>query len=89
MKVALRRLLDDGWVLGIATAIAIGYAAVRVVTEIVEVVLRAIDHQDASGLFVFHLGGRAFGYVGVLTAAVTFAVVVVASAFLLARGDRG
>ena len=84
----LRRLLRDSWVIGITAAIAIGYATVRTVTELVNTILRALSDDSASGVFVFDVAGREFGYQGLLTAAITLAVVGALAAWLLARSEH-
>lgn len=84
----LRRLLSDSWVIGITAAIAIGYASVRAVMALTDTIVRAIANQDASGVFVFDVAGRDFGFQALLTATATLTVVVVLAAWLLARSDR-
>ena len=88
MRTILAKLVRDAWVLGIATAIAVGYAAVRLVSELVELVLRVIDGTEAGGRFVVEIKGHDVPYFDVMAAAITLTAVTLLGGWLLARADR-
>ena len=88
MRTIVGRLVSDSWVLAIATAIAVGYAAVRVVSELVELVLAVIDGDETAGRFVVEIKGHDIPYFDLLAATVTFTAVALLGAWLLARADR-
>jgi hypothetical protein len=85
---AVGRLVRDSWVIGIATAIAIGYAGARLVVEIVDLVLAVMDGEPSSGRFVVEIDGHDVPYFEVMAAAVAFAAVALLGAWLLARAER-
>jgi hypothetical protein len=85
---ALRRLAADDWVLGIAAAIALAYSGVRAVTEAANVAIELAHARPLHGDLVVEVRGRSTYYGELLAALGTFAVVLVSSAWLLARARR-
>jgi hypothetical protein len=86
MREPLRRLARDDWVVGIAAAIAIGYAVVAFVRSVAEVVLDVVAGEEYEGPLA--VGG--VRYDGLATSAATLLAVVVLAAFALrrARGNE-
>ena len=88
MREPLRRLAADDWVLGIAGAIAIAYATVRLLESIVEAALLVGDGPRGEG-FGSYLGvtiNDRFVYLQpVARSAIVFVVVVLLVALLLHR----
>jgi hypothetical protein len=85
---ALRDLARNGWVLGIAAAIAIGYGVVAFLLAVADLVLEAFKGGDASGPFAFEVRGVPIAYERVAQTAVTLAVVVGAAALALQWAAR-
>jgi hypothetical protein len=88
MREALRDLARNSSVIGIAAAIAIGYAVVAFLLAAGDTVLEAIRGGEATGPFAFEVAGRPIFYERVAPAAVTLVVVVAAAAFVLQRAAR-
>ena len=82
MRAALRRLASDDWVIGLAAAIAIGYASVRFVRALVQVVVDVIRDTSYGGLTV-KIAGRSISYQDPVLSAGTLLALVLLSAFLL------
>lgn len=85
---ALRRLARDDWVLGIAAAIAIGYASVVALRAIVDVAFQAKEDVERHEQFVVAIAGRDINYRELLVTLLTLAAVATLSAWLLRRAQR-
>jgi hypothetical protein len=88
MRAAFARLARDGWVLGIAAAIAIGYGVVSFVTAIADAVVAAAEKQTVAGLFGFEVAGVGVGLREVVSSGVTLAAVVLIAAVALRGAER-
>jgi hypothetical protein len=85
---ALRQLATDSWVLGIAAAIAIGYAVVSFLRDVARTAIATAEGELTGGLFVVTVLGRkvSFELVATSTATLLLTVGVFAAALLYARG---
>jgi hypothetical protein len=88
MVAALRDLARNGWVLGIAAAIAIGYGVVTFLLAVADLVLEAFKGGDATGPFAFEVRGVPIVYERVAQTGVTLTVVVAAAALALQWAAR-
>ena len=88
MREALRRLGSDEWVIGLAAAVAIGYAGVLFVRSLVDLVVDVINDRGTGGYLSFSISGRDISYERPVTSAFTLAAVILFAAYLLRRSRR-
>jgi hypothetical protein len=81
-------LATDDWVIGLAAAIAIGYASVVFVRSVVQVVVDVSRDTTSGGLSV-EVAGRTIAYETPVLAGVTLLALVLLSALLLRRARTG
>jgi hypothetical protein len=84
MRRALRDLSANSWVIGIATAIALGYAVVRVAASIAGIVLDLAEGERTRGTFTAY----GVSYRGLLGTGMTLLIVLVVAALALRRSEE-
>ena len=88
MRTALRRLGSDDWVIGLAAAVAIGYASVLFVRSLVELVVDVIQDRETGGYLSFSISGRDIAFERPVTSAFTLAALILLAAYLLRRSRQ-
>jgi hypothetical protein len=88
VREALRRLGSDEWVIGLAAAVAIGYAGVIFVRSLIDLVVDVVNDRGTGGYLSFSISGREFPYERPVTAAVTLAALILLAAYLLRRSRQ-
>ena len=88
VRKALRRLTSDDWVIGLAAAVAIGYASVLLVRSLVDLVIGVVQDRDEGRYFSFTVAGRTVAYEQPLVWAATLGALTLLAAWLLRR-SRG
>ena len=88
MREALRRLATDDWVIGLAAAVAIGYASVLLVRSLIDLAIGLVQDREARGGFSFMVAGRAVDYEQPLVWAFTLGALILLTAWLLRRSRR-
>ena len=95
MREALRRLLDETWILILAGGLVLGYTVIDLVQSIGQTIAGAFETNSERGVFggedsvySFHLGSHVIDLSRVVSSLITFLLALAAVAIVVALVQR-